>query len=338
MSLDTANRSFAAMLGIALVAGMLVLCGAIGCVLVAIVVSRIAQDGVGALTADGRDLWPAVAFIALVGTGVAVALRSAVGQVRDSQRLAGRVAGLALPLPGELVVAAQRAGLAGRVSLVDSPERFSFAYGALTPRVALSAGLIEATSPDELDAILAHERYHVRNLDPFKVVLARTLPALFFYLPLFRALQARYVAGRELAADRKAAESCGRKPLAGALLKVVRGPAWPELRTAAAIGGPELLDARVAQLETGTEPQVASIGRRALCGTLAGALAMTGLFVASVAGFGGPSEVANATGAGLTPLDIAGAFLCAAPWAAGIWLGFRWLGRRTRRPLDTIQS
>ena len=32
-------------------------------------------------------------------------------------------------------------------------------------------------------AVLEHERYHVRNLDPLKVMLARGVPAMFFYLP-----------------------------------------------------------------------------------------------------------------------------------------------------------
>jgi len=39
-------------------------------------------------------------------------------------------------------------------------------------------------SPAELDAVLEHEHYHVRNRDPLKLVLARALPAAFFYLPV----------------------------------------------------------------------------------------------------------------------------------------------------------
>jgi hypothetical protein len=59
-----------------------------------------------------------------------------------------------------------------------------------------------------------------------------------------------------LAADRRAVRACGRDPLVGALLKVVRGPAWGELQAAAALGGSELLDLRVAQLESGSEPKL----------------------------------------------------------------------------------
>jgi hypothetical protein len=330
MKLDSANRSFASLLGAALLVGIFAFCGAVGCVLIVLVARQVGRHGIDALTADGHALWPAVVFIAIVGSGAAVGVWSLFRQIRASRRLVRRVRELALANTDALTAASHRAGLAGRVVLVDSDERFSFAYGALTPRVAVSRGLLELASVDELDAVLVHERYHVRNLDPLKVLLARALPPAFFYLPAFGNLRERYVAGRELAADRRAVDRLGRKPLAGALLKVVRGPAWPELRTAAAIGGPELLDVRLEQLESGREPPLAAPTPARLAASVGGALILTGLFVGAVVSFGGTSAVAHATGAGFGALDIAGAVLCAAPWAGGIWLGYRWLSRRTR--------
>jgi Zn-dependent protease with chaperone function len=305
---------------------MLIFCAAVGCVLVALLASRLQDDGLAGLGSG----WPAIVFIALVGSGAAVGVASVIRQARASHVLARRVHELALPLPDELAWASERTGLKGRVLLVDSAERFSFAYGALAPRVVVSRGLFDAASPSELAAVLQHERYHVRNLDPLKVLLARALPATFYYLPALRSLHARYVAGRELAADRRAIERLGRKPLAGALFKVVRGPAWPELRAAAAIGGPELLDVRLAQLETGREPELAAPTGKLLLVSLAGAALLAGLFVASVISFGGTSAVTRATGVSFGPLDIAGALLCATPWAVGLWLGYRWLSGRTR--------
>src|SRR5205807_10105183 len=123
-----------------------------------------------------------------------------------------------------------------------------------------------------------HERYHVRNLDPLKVLLVRALPATFFFVPALAALRSRYVAGRELAADRRAVQECGRGPLVGALLKVVRGPAWSELEVAAAIGGPELLEVRVAQLESGREPRVAALTPRMIALSALGAVVFAGTF------------------------------------------------------------
>jgi beta-lactamase regulating signal transducer with metallopeptidase domain len=322
MRADTANRSFAALFGASLMAGMVVLCGAVGCVLVGLVVAEVARDGVGSLLDDGR--WTAAVFVAVVGAGAVVGVRSFARQVEASRRLARRVAELGLPADARVTAATQRIGLRREVALVDCDESFSFAYGALTPRIVISRGLVEQATHDELAAVLEHERYHVRNLDPLKVLFARALPPTFFYLPALRLFEQRYVAGRELAADRRAVRRCGQRPLAGALFKVVRGPQWPELGVAAAIGGPELLDIRIAQLETGEEPELARLSLSHVAPTVAAGLLVTALFAVSVASFGGLGAVAGDVG----PLDLAGAVMCAVPWAVGAWLGYRWLRRR----------
>ena len=322
MRVDSANRSFAALFGASLMAGMFILCGAVGCVLVGMVVAEVASDGIGSLSEGGH--WTAALFVGVVGAGAVVGLRSFVLQLSASRKLASRVAELTLPGDARIEAASERAGIGPKVALLDCDESFSFAYGALTPRVVVSRGLAEQATPDELAAVLEHERYHVRNLDPLKVLFARALPPAFFYLPALRLFAERYVAGRELAADRLAVSRCGRKPLAGALFKVVRGPQWPELGVAAAIGGPELLDARISQLETGTEPQLAPLSFIWAAATLAAGLGLTALFAVSVASFGGLGAVVGDIG----PLDVAGALVCAVPWAVGAWLGYRWLQRR----------
>jgi len=45
MRLDSANRSFLALMSLALLLGMYVLCGAVGSVLVPLVLARISHDG-----------------------------------------------------------------------------------------------------------------------------------------------------------------------------------------------------------------------------------------------------------------------------------------------------
>jgi hypothetical protein len=240
---------------------------------------------------------------------------------------------LALALPDGLEQAAGTAGLTGRVVLVDCPESFSFAYGALTPRVAVSRGLLDGVSGEELRAVLEHERYHVRNLDPLKVLIVRALPATFFFLPALGALRIRYVAARELAADRQAIQACGRKPLVGALMKVVRGPAWSELEVAPAIGGSELLDLRVSQLETGNEPRLAGLTTADTLLSALGGLVFAGVFVASIVGFGGTSSVSQVRGTGVSLGDVLSSVMCVVPVAVGGLLGYRWIAWRAREPL-----
>jgi Zn-dependent protease with chaperone function len=333
--LDTANRSLLGLVGVSLVSAVWLLCGAAGCILLSLVAYHVARDGPGALVGDDA-LLPAAVFLGLVGGGAIVGLRSLRRQVISSRRLERRVGELAMRLPQELDEAATRSGLSGRLVLVDSDEPFSFAYGAITPRVAVSRALYERASSDELAAVLAHEAYHVRNLDPLKVLLARSLPAMFFYLPVLRDLHLRYLAGRELAADRRAVKACGKRPLAGALFKVVRGPGWPELGTAAAIGGPELLDVRVTQLESGTEPRLAIVSARHVALSVLGIAALGASFAAAIAFAGGPLAIADETGMSMRPLDVFLGLSCALPLVVVAWVGYRWLSRRTRRPPSAV--
>ena len=331
MKLDSANRSFLALLGISLLALYLTL-GTGACVLLSMLGYELATGRLDAVDDAGAAVWPAVAFLVLVGAGALAGAYSLARQLRASRELSRRVRDLSAPASPPLTDASRRARLAGRLRMVDSAERFSFAYGVLTPRVAISRGLVDNASAEELEAVLEHERYHVQNLDPLKVLLARALPAALFYMPALRHLRARYVTGRELAADRRAVETCGRRPLAGALFKVVDAPAWPELSAAAAIGGPDLLDVRIAQLETGREPPPGRLPWPLVAVSAAGLAALAAVFGLAVAGFGGLDAVMRETmpGSSVGGLDVALGLACLLPWIGAGWLAYRWLVRRAR--------
>lgn len=331
MKIDSANRSFLVLVAISSL-GLYLTLGAGACVLLSLLGYELATGGLDALGDRGAAVWPALAFLVLVGAGAVLGVRSLAQQLRASSRLARRVRDLTVAPPPALTEASSRAGVTDRLRMVDSGERFSFAYGALTPRIAISRGLVETASPEELDAVLVHERYHVLNLDPLKVLIARALPAALFYLPALRDVRARYIAGRELAADRRALARCGRRPLAGALLKVVETPRWPELSTAAAIGGADLLGVRIAQLETGGEPPAAAIDPRLIALSAAGAATLTAVFVLAVVGFGGADAVLQETmpGASVGVLDVALGLACLLPWIGAGWIAYRWLARRAR--------
>jgi Zn-dependent protease with chaperone function len=331
MRLDRANRSFLAFMGIALLLGALLLCGALGGVLVPLILARVSRgERVGP---PGVSLLPVFPFVALIAVGLGLGGRSLARQIVASRGLARRVRALARTVPAELAGAAAQSGLDGRVVFVDASESFSFAYGVLTPRVAVSRGLLEGASRQELRAVLEHERYHVCNLDPLKVVLVRALSAALFCLPALDSLRARYVAGRELAADRRAVAVCGCRPLAGALLKVVRGPEWSELGVAASIGGPELLAVRVAQLETGAEPKPEALSAMRMVISLIGVALLAIAFLASVSSFGGPTAVHQVTGAGLATATLLGGLSCTAPFAVAGLLTYSLIAMRASRPL-----
>jgi Zn-dependent protease with chaperone function len=322
MSLNSGNRSFLALLGLA--TALYVALGTAACALLSLLLYRVATDGSEAFNHTWAIV-PAALFLAVNAAGPLFGVRSLGRQVASSRRLRRRVTRLSRRASPDLAEAAHAARLHRRVRVIDSPEPFSFAYGAWRPRVVVSQGLLDCASPDELQAVLVHERYHVRNLDPLKVVLTRALAATFFLIPALRELERRYMTGRELAADRRALRVCGRRSLASALFKVVRGPAWPELSSAAAIGGSELLDVRVAQLESGREPR-SGLSRRNLVLSAVTLSVLTASFVAAVIGLGG---VGSAFGISHGQMDASGvgpvmSFGCTAPFLAIAWLGWRW--------------
>lgn len=291
--IDTADRSFLLFAG--LVVAPYVLLFLVACGLLSIFGTRFAEHGLGALTAGRGDLRPAAVVVVLLTVATALALRSLRHQLRSTRRLAERVRSLALPVPDTLAEAVATAGLAGRVDLLDADDPFSFAYGPFAPRVVVSRGLLASAEPPELVAVLEHERYHVRRLDPLKVVLARAASKAYFFLPALGGLRRRYAAASELAADRQAMTACGRGALAGALYRVVRGPDWDELSTAAAIGGPELLDVRVTQIESGQEPNAHPVSRGQRAATVIVLLGIAAALVFTIVSLGGPTAMMRDT-------------------------------------------
>jgi Zn-dependent protease with chaperone function len=305
MKLDTPNRSILALLALPYV-----LLGLLNGGLLALVARRLASGGLGALDDGGLDLRPALAVFALLAAGMARAGWSLVQQVRASRRLTERVRSLQVELPGHLGAAAARAGLGGRVDLMAESEPLAFTYGLFAPRVALSRSLVSALSGDELTAVLEHEAYHVHNLDPLKIMLARAMAPAFFYLPALSPLRDRYVLGRELVADRWALRSCSRRSLAGALYRIAPSSDCPQLAPSADLAGTEMLEARVVQLETGEPPVLPRVSRWSLAvTTLAVGVLCATVLLRSI------GVVAEACR------------VCPVVWASFGWVGFRRLFR-----------
>lgn len=286
---DAADRSFLMFAGVVVAPYLLLFL--LACGLLTIFAIRFADHGLGALTAGRGDLRPAAVLVLLLAVATALALLSLRDQVRATRRLAHRVRSLALPVPAFLADAAEKVGLAGRVDLLDADEPFSFAHGLVGPRVAVSRALLDSAEPAELLAVLEHERYHVRRLDPLKVVIARAASSAYFFLPALRGLRRRYAAASELAADRRAMTRCGQGALAGALYRVVRGPDWDELSTAAAIGGPELLDVRVSQIESGEEPDPHEVSSGQRAATVVVLLGIVVTLAFTIVSLGGPTAM-----------------------------------------------
>lgn len=327
--MDSANRSFFALVAAALVP--YVLLGMLGCGVLSLAGYRLTTQGWGGLDRGGEDLRPAVVFFGLVTAGTVVALLSVCRQLRATRALAVQLHDRVVATPPEVAAAASAAGLAGRVEVVADADLFSFTYGVLRSRVVVSRGLATALCPDELAAVLHHERYHVRNSDTLKMIVARAAPAAFFFLPALGHLRDRYLAGRELAADRRATDAVGGRSLAAALVQVLDRPAWATFGAAAALGGSAFLEMRVEQLESGREPPLARVPRWAIAVTVGGLAVLTGAFVVALIsgdgvtmmGDGRMGDDAMFGGSGSTVLGVLGVVMCTLVWVGVALVIFR---------------
>lgn len=191
-----------------------------------------------------RDFWMmALPLLLLLGRGAWAGfqqLRRTFGVVQTMLRLPRAPQ---LPLITEL---ARTLNLTGRIDIVayDAPE--AFCYGLLRPRICLTSGLLAVLSPQELEAVLRHERHHLRQFDPLRTLLWTILSGAFWWLE-DRAEHAHLL--RELAADRAVIAEQGRTSLASALLKLLTAPHASRLPSSKiAISGLSVTNARIDQL------------------------------------------------------------------------------------------
>jgi Zn-dependent protease with chaperone function len=153
----------------------------------------------------------AVALLVLATLGLAVLvtlLRGAFAITRGHQRLRNGLPVVGA-LPGE-----------PDVVVFASESVHAFCAGLVRPRVYLSAGALSVLGPDELRAVLAHERMHLARRDPLRIVTGRLLGEALFFAPAVRALVRRYDTLAELAADDHALAAVGgnRSVVASAML------------------------------------------------------------------------------------------------------------------------
>jgi len=153
--------------------------------------------------------------------------------------------------------------------------------GILRPKLIVSPAVADVLTPDELAAVLAHERAHWSSRDNLKRLLVLLAPATLPFGAGFEHIESAWLRLAEWAADDDAVAGNPRRSLslAAALVRVARlqmEPA-PPLATSL-VGEPGDLEARVARLLSQT-PVAELRGRRV-------PVVRTGLAVAAAAAFG----------------------------------------------------
>jgi len=138
-------------------------------------------------------------------------------------------------------------GLENKVYLIKDLKLFSFCSGILRQRIIITTGLVASLSEGELEAVLLHEQAHLKNFDPVKVLLGKTISSMFFFLPIFAQLNKNMIAANEMLADNWAIKAQnGSDFLRSAIRKIIATP-QVNLATAPAIA-PDSLEIRIHRL------------------------------------------------------------------------------------------
>jgi Zn-dependent protease with chaperone function len=125
-------------------------------------------------------------------------------------------------------------GITGRV--VDHTLPFAAQVGIWRSELVISQGLLDRLTPEQLEAVLAHESAHAHHHDTFWFFWLGWLRQIAGYLPHTQALWQELLLLRELRADRWAAQQVDSLLLAESLLLVVQSPVMVAQPFCAAFG------------------------------------------------------------------------------------------------------
>jgi len=152
----------------------------------------------------------AVAVVVLAALGLTVlarAISSTAHELAAARRVRRMIAGSA---PRRL----------GDAFAIDDDRPGAFCAGLVRPRAYVTSGAIAMLDEAALDAVLVHERHHVRCRDPLRLAAYRVLSRALFFVPGLRELDRRGRALSELSADESVVNGMpgGRSALASAML------------------------------------------------------------------------------------------------------------------------
>jgi beta-lactamase regulating signal transducer with metallopeptidase domain len=184
--------------------------------------------------------------------GISLGLLTLFRQLAATAVLIRRLVAQKVALPLSVVVAARGLDLDGRIDVVADQRPFSFCYWFLRPRICLSTALVERLEPDELRAVLHHERYHLRQRDPLRQIVARYFAAGLYVVPVVDELLSFHTLQKEIEADQEAVRASGDvRSLASALYKLLPDADDVSLGLLVPVSSLSVTEARIDQLVAG---------------------------------------------------------------------------------------
>jgi Zn-dependent protease with chaperone function len=239
-----ADRVFTILLGLALASSAILLA------LLVTLVPRV-EHLLARGTEDTADVVAALVLLLAV-CGISLGLVTLFRQLIATAVLIRGLVARKVALPSSVVTAAEGLDLDGRIDVVTDDRPFSFCYWFLRPRVCLSTALVERLDTDELRAVLHHERYHLRQRDPLRQVVARYFAAGLYVVPVVDELVSFHTLQKEIEADQEAVRASGDvRSLASALYKLLPDADDVSLGLLVPVSSLSVTEARIDQLVAG---------------------------------------------------------------------------------------
>jgi Zn-dependent protease with chaperone function len=202
-------------------------------------------------TEDTADVVAALVLLLAV-CGISLGLMTLFRQLFATAVLIRGLVARKVALPSSVVDAARGLDLEGRIDVVADERPFSFCYWFLRPRICLSTALVERLDTDELRAVLHHERYHLRQRDPLRQVVARYFAAGLYVVPVVDELVSFHTLQKEIEADQEAVRASGDvRSLASALYKLLPDADDVSLGLLVPVSSLSVTEARIDQLVAG---------------------------------------------------------------------------------------
>ncbi len=149
-----------------------------------------------------------------------------------------------IPLPLRVKRMASDLNLIGKVDIVKDDAKFSFCYGLIKPRICISSSLMQSISDNQLQVVLLHESYHVKNYDPLKIILGQSISVMFFFIPVIGEIQRYHLFSKEIVADEMAIKNVNRHSLISVLSKILSAD-LPRFSGVATLANLEDLEKRI---------------------------------------------------------------------------------------------
>jgi Zn-dependent protease with chaperone function len=163
-----------------------------------------------------------------------------------------------------MVAATGRPGHEPGVAIVDHDAPAVYCMPRGRYHIVISSGALAALTPQQLHAVLAHERAHLRFRHHLGIVLATALARAFPRVPLLTQAQSQLAVLAEMAADDNAARRHSPEDLAAALVILANTGARPATLAAS---GPEAI-ARLQRILATEQPRTGIATLAAVAGLI----------------------------------------------------------------------